>query len=90
MDNHKISSTIWDEWVRVNYSIANQIARARWHGWNLSFLKNIRVLIYPKLYEKKRDYLLMMFMPKLDYVFLLVVFISCHVLPARPLTFVPE
>ena len=48
-------------------------------------LTNI-TLTLSKLYEKKRDYLLIMYMP--NSVFLLVVFISCHILVARPLAFV--
>ena len=48
-------------------------------------LTNI-TLTLSKLYEKKRDYLLIMYMQ--NSVFLLVVFISCHVLVARPLAFV--
>ena len=48
-------------------------------------LTNI-TLTLSKLYEKKRDYLLIMYMQ--NSVFLLVVFISRHVLVARPLAFV--
>ena len=48
-------------------------------------LTNI-TLTLSKLYEKKRDYLLIMYMQ--NSVFLLVVFISCHVLVAQPLAFV--
>lgn len=48
-------------------------------------LTNI-TLTLSKLYEKKRDYLLIMYM--LNYVFLLVEFISCHILLARSLSFV--
>ena len=48
-------------------------------------LTNI-TLTLSKLYEKKRDYLLIMY--KQNSVFLLVVFISRHVLVARPLAFV--
>ena len=48
-------------------------------------LTNI-TLTLSKLYEKKRDYLLIMYMP--NSVFLLVMFISCHILVARPLAFV--
>ena len=48
-------------------------------------LTNI-TLTLSKLYEKKRDYLLIMYMQ--NSVFLLVVFISCQVLVARPLAFV--
>ena len=47
-------------------------------------LTNI-TLTLSKLYEKKRDYLLIMYMP--NSVFLLVVFISWHILVARPLAF---
>ena len=43
-------------------------------------------LTLSKLYEKKRDYLLIMYMQ--NSVFLLVVFISRHVLVAWPLAFV--
>ena len=43
-------------------------------------------LALSKLYEEKRDYLLIMYM--LNYVFLLVEFISCHILLARSLSFV--
>ena len=48
-------------------------------------LTNI-TLTLSKLYEKKRDYLFIMYMP--NSVFLLVVFISRHVLVAWPLAFV--
>ena len=49
-------------------------------------LTNITLtLTLSKLYEKKRDYLLIMYMP--NSVFLLVVFISWHILVARPLAF---
>ena len=48
-------------------------------------LTNI-TLTLSKLYEKKRDYLLIMYMQ--NSVFLLVVFISRHVLVAWPLAFV--
>ena len=48
-------------------------------------LTNI-ALTLSKLYEKKSDYLLIMYMP--NAVFLLVVFISCHILVARPFAFV--
>ena len=48
-------------------------------------LTNI-TLTLSKLYEKKRDYLLIMY--KQNSVFLLVVFISRHVLVAWPLAFV--
>ena len=47
-------------------------------------LTNI-TLTLSKLYEKKRDYLLIMYMQ--NSVFLLVVFISWHILVARPLAF---
>ena len=40
--NHMISSAIWDKSARVNFSKAN----------NLWSLKNLQVLIYPKLHER--------------------------------------
>ena len=46
--NHMISSAIWDKSARVNFSKANQIAGE----CNLWSLKNLRVLIYPKLHER--------------------------------------
>ena len=50
-------------------------------------LTNITLtLTLSKLYEKKRDYLLIMYMQ--NSLFFLVVFISFHVLVARPLAFV--
>ena len=47
-----ISSAIWDKSARVNFSKANQIALARTGSCNLESLKNLQVLIYPKLHEK--------------------------------------
>ena len=49
--NHMISSAIWDKSARVNFSKANQIARAR-RASAICSLKNLRVLISPKLHEK--------------------------------------
>ena len=50
--NQVISSAIWDKSARVNFSKTNQIARARRASANLLSLKNLLVLIYPKLHEK--------------------------------------
>ena len=50
--NHMISSAIWDKLARVNISKTNQIGQARRVSAICSLLKNLRVLIYPKLHEK--------------------------------------
>ena len=68
----------------MNCSIANQIARVQF----AVFEKCTSAYLSQIVRGKTCDYLLMMYMKKLDSVFLLVVFISCHVLLARPLAFV--
>ena len=68
----------------MNCSIANQIARVQFAVFEKCTSAHLSQIVR----GKTCDYLLMMYRKKLDYVFLLVVFISCHVLLARPLAFV--
>ena len=64
-----------------------QIARAR-EASHISRSWEYKSADLPQIVREKRDYLSIMYMQKLDSVFLLVLFISCHVLLVRPLAFV--
>ena len=46
-----ILNAIWDKSAQVNFSKTNQIARVH-RASAIGSLKNLQVLIYPKLHEK--------------------------------------